>query len=148
MAYAPPLGERNEFGNEGFNFMRSQDDWDLSFSEDQLCPSALKTHPPMPPLEKKEFTPLQNVKGIGKVVNLFTRELSHQIPQPPRTTEVPPEQPAVHQTVHVPPPVVVETAPQATGFTLPVFTAAPRQYVHLTGGNFDSIPAIPHRTPR
>ncbi|KIK49870.1 hypothetical protein GYMLUDRAFT_253486 [Collybiopsis luxurians FD-317 M1] len=102
----------------------------------------------MPPLKKKEFTPLRNIKGIGKVVNPFTRESSCQTSQPLRTTEVPPQQPAVQQTVHVPPPVVVKTAPQAAGFTPPVFTAAPRQYVPLTGRNFDSIPAIPHRTPR
>ncbi|KIK58896.1 hypothetical protein GYMLUDRAFT_245675 [Collybiopsis luxurians FD-317 M1] len=133
MAYAPPSGERNEFENEGFNF---------------LHPSALKTHHPMPPLEKKEFTPLRNVKGRGKVVNPFARESSRQTSEPPRITEVPPQQPAVQQTVHVPPPVVVETIPQAAGFTPPVFTAAPRQYVHPTGRNFDSIPAIPHRTPR
>ncbi|KIK54273.1 hypothetical protein GYMLUDRAFT_249727 [Collybiopsis luxurians FD-317 M1] len=128
MAYAPPSGERNKFENEGFNFMRSRDNWDLSFSEDQLCPSALETHHPMPPLEKKEFTPLQNVKGRGKVVNPFIRESSCQTSEPLRITEVPPQQPA------------------AAGFTPPVFTAAPRQYVHLTGRNFDSIPAIPHRS--
>ncbi|KIK53661.1 hypothetical protein GYMLUDRAFT_250250 [Collybiopsis luxurians FD-317 M1] len=89
MAYAPPSGERNEFENEGFNFVRSRDDWDLSFSEDQLCPSALETHHPMPPLEKKEFTPLRNVKGRGKVVNPFARESSRQTSEPPRITEVP-----------------------------------------------------------
>ncbi|KIK51814.1 hypothetical protein GYMLUDRAFT_251737 [Collybiopsis luxurians FD-317 M1] len=75
------------------------------------------------------------------------KESSCQTSEPPRITEVPPQQPAVQQTVHVPPPVVVETIPLAAGFTPPVFTAAPRQYVHLTGRNFDSIPAIPHRTP-
>ncbi|KIK51909.1 hypothetical protein GYMLUDRAFT_251666 [Collybiopsis luxurians FD-317 M1] len=101
----------------------------------------------MPPLEKKKFTPLQNVKGIGKVVNPFTRELSCQISQPPRASEVLPQQPAIQQTVHVPPPVVVETAPQAARFTPPVFTAAPRQYIHPTARNSDSIPAIPHRSP-
>jgi hypothetical protein len=96
---------------------------------------------------EKEFTPLQNIKGRGKVVNPFARESSCQTSEPLRTTEVPPQQPAVQQTVHVPPPVVVETVPQAAGFTPPVFTAAPRQYVHPTGRNFDSIPAILHRTP-
>src|ERR1700761_5202174 len=101
----------------------------------------------MPPLEKKEFTPLRNVKGIGKVVNPFTRELSCQISQPLRASEVLPQQPAIQQTVYVPPLVVVETAPQAAGFTPPVFTAAPRQYIHLTARNPDSIPAIPHRSP-
>ncbi|KIK55424.1 hypothetical protein GYMLUDRAFT_248674 [Collybiopsis luxurians FD-317 M1] len=75
MAYAPPSGERNEFENEGFNFLR---------------PSALETHHPMPPLEKKEFTPLQNVKGRGKVVNPFARESSRQTSKPLRITEVPP----------------------------------------------------------
>src|ERR1700761_5348087 len=104
MAYALPSGEGNKFENEEFNFVRSQDNWDLSFSKDQLCPSALETHHPMPPLEKKEFTPLQNVKGIGKVVNPFARESSCQISQPPRASEVLPQQPAIQQTVHVPPP--------------------------------------------
>ncbi|KIK53496.1 hypothetical protein GYMLUDRAFT_250316 [Collybiopsis luxurians FD-317 M1] len=140
MAYAPPSGERNKFENKGFNFVRSQNDWDLSISEDQLCPSALKTHHLMPPLEKKEFTPLWNIKGVGKVGNPFARESSYQIPQPLRTTEAPPQQPVVQQTVHVPPPVVVETAPQAAGLTPPIFTAAPRQYIHPTGKNFNSIP--------
>ncbi|KIK66515.1 hypothetical protein GYMLUDRAFT_239453 [Collybiopsis luxurians FD-317 M1] len=119
----------------------------LQAGSSKLCPSALETHHPMPPLEKKEFTPLQNVKGRGKVVNPFARESSCQTSEPPRITEVPPQQPAVQQTVHVPPPVMVETVPQAAGFTPPVFTAAPRQYVHLTGRNVNSIPAIPHRTP-
>ncbi|KIK50495.1 hypothetical protein GYMLUDRAFT_252927 [Collybiopsis luxurians FD-317 M1] len=112
-------GKRNEFENEGFNFVRSQDDWDLSFSEDQLHPSALEMHHPMPPLEKKEFTPLRNIKGIGKVVNPFARESSCQISQPLRASEVLPQQPAIQQTVHVPPPVVVETAPQDAGLTPP-----------------------------
>ncbi|KIK50933.1 hypothetical protein GYMLUDRAFT_252503 [Collybiopsis luxurians FD-317 M1] len=69
----------------------------------------------MPPLEKKEFTTLWNIKGVGKVGNPFARESSCQIPQLSRTTEAPPQQPVVQQTVHVPPPVVVETAPQAAG---------------------------------
>ncbi|KIK58856.1 hypothetical protein GYMLUDRAFT_245643 [Collybiopsis luxurians FD-317 M1] len=88
----------------------------------------------MPPLEKRNSPP-------------YKMESSCQTSKPPRITEVPPQQPAVQQTVHVPPPVVVETVLQAAGFTPPVFTAAPRQYVHLTGRNFNSIPAIPHRTP-
>ena len=82
-AYAPPSGEKNEFGNEGFNFVRSRDDWNLSFSKDQLQPSALETHRPMPPLAKEEFTPLRNVTGIGKVSNPFAKEMSRQTPQPP-----------------------------------------------------------------
>ncbi|KIK66479.1 hypothetical protein GYMLUDRAFT_239419 [Collybiopsis luxurians FD-317 M1] len=81
----------------------------------------------------KEFTPLRNVKGIGKVVNPFARDLSCQIPQPLRTTEVPPQQPAVQQTVHVLPPVVVETAPQAAGFTPPEPARVPAEQYWRSG---------------
>ena len=127
--------------------MRSQDNWNLSFSKDQLQPLALEAHCPMPPLAKEEFIPLQNVMGMGKISNPFVKETTRRTPQPSCIVEVPPRQTSVHLTVNEPPPVVVETAPHVAEPTPPVFTAAPRQYVHPSGENVYSIPVIPHSTP-
>ena len=64
MAYAPPRAREDQLGKESWEFVKGREYSPLSLIENQLRPSALETHTPtMPPLEKREFTPLRDVKG-------------------------------------------------------------------------------------
>ena len=85
---------------------------------------------PMPLLAKKKFTPLRDEAVVARVSNSSARESS------PRTSS---------RIVLEPPPSVVQNVPQTAGPPLPVFTAAPRQYVHPPGKIFESISIIPNR---
>ena len=96
----------------------------------------------MPPLEKREFTPLQDVKGFKRVSNPFVHEMRHTTPHQPTPQETVLQPPQVLQFILAPPPVIHQNRQEVTVPSPPVLSAAPRQYTHPVGENVTSIPVI------